>query len=198
MRIEEHLAKLYVEEKSDELVSIITKAFIDGYKRGLKNAHDVYIDGVRYYDLGLPSGTLWSFPITVKHQFSYTTYERLTYTDACDLEFPTIQDFEELKNHCIVLTDTCQEHNVVIKGPSGENILIGTKNYKNNPSNPNSVTCYRQGEGVQELTNMFWLKSDAIDNQALVGYVEYEGKSISLSTCFTGYKLPCILVKKLK
>ena len=44
----------------------------------------------------------------------------------------------------------------------------------NNPSNLNSVTCYRQGEGVQELTNMFWLKSDVIDNQAMVGYVEYE------------------------
>ena len=198
MRIEEHLAKLYVEEKSDELVSIITQAFIDGYKRGLKQAHDVYIDGVRYYDLGLPSGTLWSLPITVKHQYSYVTYDRVSYSDACDFELPSIQDFEELKNHCIVLTDNNVAQNVIIKGPSGENIQIGTKNYKNNPSNPNSITCYRQGEGVQELTNMFWLKSDVIDNQAVVGYVEYEKKSISLSTCFTGYKLPYILVKKLK
>lgn len=199
MKIEEQLAQLYVDRNNDALTSIITKAYIEGYKHGLKEAREINIDDVRYYDLGLPSGTLWSQPIYVKHQYSYVTYNLISYYDACDLELPSPQDFEELKQYCMVTTDARNiAQDVVITGPSGQAIDIGTKDYRNNPSNPNSVLCHRQGQEVVELTNKFWLKSDVHDNHAVVALVDYKDKSISLSTHFIGYKLPYLLVKKPK
>jgi hypothetical protein len=115
------------------------------------------------------------------------------------LQLPSVNDIDELIQNCMVTTDPLNIANdVVITGPNGVAIRIGTKDYRNNSSNPNSILCRRQGEEVTELTNMFWLKSDPIDNQALVGLVDYKNKSLSISTHFTGYKLPYLLVKKPK
>lgn len=199
MKIEEQLAQLYLEENSDEFTALIAKAYIDGYKHGLKKAREIYIDGIRYYDLGLPSGTLWSNPVCVKHQYSYVTYDLISYLDACDLQLPSVKDIDELIQNSMVTTNPrCVAQDVVITGPNGVAITIGTKDYRNNPSNPNSILCHRQGQEVAEFTNMFWLKSDPIDNQTIVGIVDYENKSLSMSTHFTGHKLPYLLVKKPK
>jgi hypothetical protein len=199
MKIEEQLAKLYLEENKDEFTSLITKAYIDGYNHGLKKAREIDIDGLKYYDLGLPSGTLWSNPICVKHQYTYVTYDRVSYLDVSDLQLPSVKDVDELIQNCMVTMDSLNIANdVVITGPNGVAISIGTKDYRNNPSNPNSILCRRQGQEVPEFTNMFWMKSDPIDNQTLVGLVDYNNKSLSMSTHFTGYKLPYLLVKKPK
>ncbi len=197
MKIEEQLAKIYLEENSDEFTALITKAYIDGYKHGLKKAREVYIDGITYYDLGLPSGTLWSNPVRVKHQYTYVTYDLISYYDASDLQLPSVKDVDELIQNCMVTTNPGNvAKDVVITGPNGVTISIGTQDYKNNPSNPNSILCRRQGEEVAELTNMFWLKSDPKEHQTIVGLVDYKNKSLSMSTHFTGYKLPYLLVKK--
>lgn len=199
MNIEEQLAKIYLEENSDEFALLITKAYVDGYKQGLKKAREIYIDGIRYYDLGLPSGTLWSNPVCVKHQYTYLTYDLINYIDASDLQLPSIKDIDELMQNCMVTTNPgVVSQDVVITGPNGVAISIGTKDYRNNSSNPNSILCHRQGEEVAEFTNMFWLKSDPIDNQTIVGVVDYNNKSLSMSTHFTGHKLPYLLVKKPK
>lgn len=52
---------------------------------------------------------------------------------------------------------------VVITGQNGISIGIRTKDYRNNPSNPASILCHRQGQEVPEFTNMFCLKSNPID-----------------------------------
>lgn len=199
MNIEEQLAKIYLEENSNEFESLITKAYVEGYKQGLKKAREVYIDGIRYYDLGLPSGTLWSEPIHVKHQYSYVTYDLISYFDASDLQLPSIQDVDELIQNCMLVTrPNVVSQDVVITGQNGVTIGIGTKDYRNNPSNPNSILCRRQGQEVAEYTNMFWLKSNPRDKQAMVALVDFKNKSLSISTHFTGYKLPYLLVKKPK
>ena len=199
MKIEELLAKQYLETHTDEITSIITKAFLEGYKHGLKKSREIYIDGITYYDLGLPSGTLWSRPICVDHPYSYVTYDWTNYLNASTLELPTIEDLEELKKYCMIINDPRNvAQNVVIVGPSGERLEIGTKNYLNNSSNPNSMLCRRQGENMAEFTNMFWLKSSPQDNHAAVGVVNFKEKTLTSSTYFTGFKLPYILVKKTK
>lgn len=42
MKIEEQLAKIYLEENSNEFELLITKAYVEGYKQGLKKAREVY------------------------------------------------------------------------------------------------------------------------------------------------------------
>lgn len=85
---------------------------------------------------------------------------------------------------------------VVITGQNG--VTIGTKDYRNNSSNPNSILCRRQGQEIAEYTNVFWLKSNPRDKQAMVALVDFKNKSLSISTHFTGYKLSYLLVKKPK
>lgn len=198
MRMEEQLVKRYLEEHYGEITSIVSKAYIEGYNQGLKKAREINIDGIRYYDLGLPSGTLWSAPIRVKHPNNYA-YDRDNYCNVSNLELPTVEDFDELRKYCMVSINPANvEQSVVITGPSGERIEIGTKDYLNDNSNPNSMLCRRLGEGVAKYTNMFWLKSDIDNNHAAVCMVNYIDKTLTLSSYFTGYKLPYILIKRMK
>ena len=60
MKQEEQLAKLYCETHADEIMSLISKAYAEGYRNGRRKSHDIAIDSVKFLDLGLPSGTLWA------------------------------------------------------------------------------------------------------------------------------------------
>ena len=196
MKIEEQLALNYYESLSTDVKSIIINAFTEGYSQGLTKRRELIIDRTWFYDLGLQSGTLWSEPIRQEHPWSYVTYELASYYDVCDLPLPTLEDVQELISNCRISNDSANvAKNVVIIGPSGERIGVGTQDYRHN-DNPNSVMCIRKGKGVNEHENMFWIKSDIVDNCATVATVNFIDKTISLSKYFTGYKLPYILVKK--
>lgn len=197
-KIEDQMALDYYERHIPAIKTIILEAFIEGYFQGLKKTQEVLINSVRFYDLGLPSGTLWSSPICENHTFTYVTYELASFNDVCNLPIPTLEDLQELINNCVVSSlSNVVSKDVIVIGPNGKNIHIGTKNYLNRPDNPNSVMCLRKGEGVNEYENMFWIKSDVVDNYAVVAVVNFNEKTISLSRHFTGYKLPYVLVKRL-
>lgn len=69
MTIEEK-AREYALDALKEELGKVEKAYIDGYNAGQSEANkfEVEIDGIKYYDFGLPSGTLWSEPLTVDGQ----------------------------------------------------------------------------------------------------------------------------------
>lgn len=57
----EELAEKFAEQKAEELSSILKDAYLKGHEQGcLDSNKTLNIDGVKYVNLGLPSGTLWS------------------------------------------------------------------------------------------------------------------------------------------
>lgn len=198
MSSEEILAKVYCDNYWDELNSILSNVYIEGYRNGMMKSHEISLDGVRYIDLGLPSGTLWSLPICAKHQYTYVTYQLASYLDVSELELPTLEDVMELQKYCRVITDGANvSKDVVIVGPNGARITIGSQDYRNN-GNPNGVLCRRQGEGVNLHESKFWIKSEIKENEVTVGIVSFKEATLASSSHFTGYKLPYLLVKKIK
>ena len=198
MSSEEILAKIYCDNHMDEMNSILSKAYIEGYLDGLKKSHEVCLDGIRYIDLGLPSGNLWSLPICVKHQYTYVTYQLSSYLEVSELDLPTLEDVLELQKYCKVITNAANvAKDVVIVGPNGERISIGTQDYRNN-GNPNGMLCRRQGEEVNLYESKFWIKSEVKENEAVVGVVNFKEATLTSSSHFTGYKLPYLLVKRTK
>lgn len=201
MKIEEQFAKLYCETNADEILSLISQAYIEGYRSGFKKSHDIIIEHVRFLDLGLPSGTLWASTPIHEYPFccNYYNYVRESYNDVSELNIPTLADFQELVQFCrYTFNEKSLSKEVSIIGPSGERIQIDINNHLNRPENLNSHVRIRQGENVPKGTNMFWLKSDIKDNEAGVGVVDTDNKGLYSSTHFIGYKLPFLLVKKIK
>lgn len=197
MRIEDLKALNYYESLETDIKTIVLNAFTEGYSQGLRKSQELTINRVQYFDLGLPSGILWSEPIKSEHPWTYITYELSSYNDVCNLSIPTLDDLQELIHNCRIDSNTSLvSKDVEIIGPSGKRIGVGTQDYLNRSDNPNSVLCHRKGESVNEHENMFWIKSDVIDNYATVAVVNIKEKTISLSKHFTGYKLPYILVRK--
>lgn len=197
MKIEEQMALSYYESHAMEIKKIILNSFTEGYSQGLKRMQEVTLDRVRFHDLGLSSGTLWSSPVCENHPDTYVTYKLASYNDVCNLPLPTLEDYQELIHNCRIDHNTSLvSKDIEIIGPNGKRIGIGTQDYRNRPDNPNSMMCIRKGESVNEYENIFWLKSDVIDNYATVAVLNFNKKTILLSKHFTGDKLPYILVKK--
>lgn len=197
MNIDEFKVEQICESYKDEIMALVRRAYMEGYDNGVNHSREIVVGGTRFYDLGLPSGTLWSAPVTVQHPYTYVKYDLKSYDSASDLGLPTLEDFHELMENCsVVIAKKTVSEDVVIIGPSGARLSIGTKDYLNNGGNPYSHVCNRQGEQVEPMTNQFWLKSDCVDNEAKTGLVDFCNESISLSSHFTGYKLPYLLVKK--
>lgn len=168
----EELAQQYAEEKAAEMAELLKAAYLKGYEQGeLKVACSISIEGVEYYDLGLPSGTLWSAPL--HYTWSYE-YQKFSQNDASRFDgLPTEAQWEELN-------EICRIHSCNIIGRSGERI--------------NTFTCYR-GEDVPEGYNYFWLKSEMDEKGvAKAGRINADGLSIVFH--FAGYKLPIMLTKK--
>ena len=190
-------ADAFWNDQQDNIKSLVTTAYLDGYQKGLSRSKELTVKGVTFYDLGLPSGTLWSQPAEVHHNFSYETYELKSYSDVVDCGLPTIDDLHELiANSAILLDYSIVSRDVIIVGPNGERLRIGTEDYLNRPDNPNSVKCVRRGEKVASGSNKFWLLSDVENNIAKVGMVDFNKCTISESTHFTGFRLPYVLVCK--
>ena len=170
----EELAQQYAEEKAAEMAELLKAAYLKGYEQGeLKVACSISIEGVEYYDLGLPSGTLWSKPLG-----SYG-YKLFSYNDASRFDgLPTEAQWEELKK--------CRIYDDYIIGCSGMRIYIDTSR--------SNYTDYR-GENVPEGYNYFWLKSE-MDEKGVAKAGSFNANGLSIVSHFAGYKLPIMLTKK--
>ena len=125
-------AKNYAADKALEaLTKVIEQAYIDGYQDGYDDGNreaPVVNDDCEYVDLGLPSGTRWA------SDFMKESYRvlYLPYGEACKLNIPTKEQFEELLSQCKIEGEMIESSfkltlYTYIVGPNGERIkLVGT------------------------------------------------------------------------
>lgn len=188
----EKFAQNYANEKLVDLTSAIMEAYLEGYKQGeLKAASTIDIDGVTYYDLGLPSGTLWSEPI---HSHLFTRgwpYTLLPYSEANKLNIPTEDQLKELIEYCKFnrTPSNFYPKSIDAIGASGQRITISYEDY-----NSNGSIRKRVGEQVHEGYNYFWLKDSLNGTYAIAGAIN-SNEWAGTKDHFAGYKLPVILVK---
>lgn len=93
----EEKAKAYAQEALKDELSKVEQAYIDGYKAGLSENKSlpINIDGVEYYDFGLPSGNLWSKPLLDDEDIILNK----PYCEVEHLSLPTQSDILELSHH---------------------------------------------------------------------------------------------------
>ncbi len=168
----EELAQQYAEEKAAEMAELLKAAYLKGYEQGeLKVACSISIEGVEYYDLGLPSGTLWSKPLE-----GFRSYRQFSHLQAMKYDgLPTEAQWEELNEICRINLGK-------LIGRTGERIFIYFwKDYL--------------GEQVPEGEHRFWLKSEMDEKgEAKAGRICKD--NLSVVNHFAGYRLPIMLTKK--
>jgi len=180
------------------LKEAFAKVYADGYRDGYKDCQDnvsvnLPISNTEYVDLGLPSGTLWS-----------TDYERdeneillLPHTKASNLEIPSVEQWEELRNTCQWEFDIDRSYDLCkaqCVGPNG-NILRFDRTGKKNI------------DTLSEIWEIFfWVKDEKEGNNRNAVHMYNGGKKgpgafyksaqTVIEDFFSGYKLPIRLVKK--
>lgn len=180
----EEMAQHFAEQKAEELKEMLKDAFLKGYEQGaLQTACSISIEGVKYYDLGLPSGTLWSEPLTDDKGKNYYIFSR---GDALKYEgLATLEQWDEMESICKSLK---KFDNI---GPTGESIWLG------------------RGIGDKIAWNEcgFWVRTTKKDEEKSdtergffpIAYAKYNIELGHLSmdkSYFAGYKLPIMLTKR--
>lgn len=183
----EELAEQFAEQKAEELSSILKDAYLKGYDQGRMDFNrTLKIDGVKYIDLGLPSGTLWSrTPLQYEHYGYHLSL--FSYNEASNMQIPTLEQWDEVYKYC-------RFEGRLIIGPSGGRIGYGMA--------PAGYVINSLGEGCEKEMNKLWLKGDVdAENNAPVMVFDLAGKApnyeniIGKDVHFIGYKLPVFLVK---
>lgn len=176
----EELAQQYAEEKAAEMAELLKAAYLKGYEQGeLKVACSISIEGIKYYDLGLPSGTLWSKPLP--YASNNSEYKKFSHNDASRFDgLPTEAQWEELMK--------CRIYDDYIIGYSGMRIPIST-------IREGGFGIDDRGENVPKGNNLFWLKSE-MDEKGEAKAGRFNADGLSIVSHFAGYKLPIMLTKK--
>lgn len=176
----EELAQQYAEEKAAEMAEVLKAAYLKGYEQGeLKVACSISIEGIKYYDLGLPSGTLWSKPLP--YASNNSEYKKFSHNDASRFDgLPTEAQWEELMK--------CRIYDDYIIGYSGMRIPIST-------IREGGFGIDDRGENVPKGNNLFWLKSE-MDEKGEAKAGRFNADGLSIVSHFAGYKLPIMLTKK--
>lgn len=103
-----------------------------------------------------------------------------TYEEAMQLEIPTVEQFQELLEHCRVDDLRIFGYNCVKIGyefaPTRDPYLI-----------------YNKGEGIGECPNMFWLKSEP-DSKHEAQTIVFDRNILHIGKHFIGFKLPVFFV----
>ena len=178
----EELAQQYAEEKAAEMAELLKAAYLKGYEQGeLKVACSISIEGIKYYDLGLPSGTLWSKPLP--YASNNSEYKKFSHNDASRFDgLPTEAQWEELMK--------CRIYDDYIIGYSGMRIPIST-------IREGGFGIDDRGENVPKGNNLFWLKSE-MDEKGEAKAGRFNADGLSIVSHFAGYKLPIMLTKKIE
>ncbi len=182
-------ARKFAEGKAMSILDqAIEEAYEEGYRDGYKDREaelpvEFQENNIEYVDLGLPSGTKWSSDY--EHTDSDLMY--LPYSEASDLNIPTIEQFEELVNNCkwFRMADSNNSFTgFTVVGINGKNIFLGCTGY------------IQVEEAISENKSLFWLKEkeETDDPQKPHAYL-YDSSGHLTSTEFCGYKLAIRLVK---
>lgn len=159
---------------------LLKAAYLKGYEQGeLKVACSISTEGIKYYDLGLPSGTLWSKPLP--YASNNSEYKKFSHNDASRFDgLPTEAQWEELMK--------CRIYDDYIIGYSGMRIPIST-------IREGGFGIDDRGENVPKGNNLFWLKSE-MDEKGEAKAGRFNADGLSVVSHFAGYKLPVMLTKK--
>ncbi len=162
----------------------IAQAYADGYRDGYKDREeeipvDLSNGKTVFIDLGLPSGTLWSYDFEKKNnELIYTPYK-----GAVNLEIPTLEQCEELYVNCKFIY---KNGLVYCLGPNGKYIIFAFTGYKEIGNEAATYTtaslywindCNENSDNIARILNMGGLKKDVYKD-------------------FSGNKLPIRLVRK--
>ncbi len=179
-------AKEYAKGKALEAItSAIEQAYVDGYNDGmqfldisLKEDIETSETDVVYVDLGLPSGTRWSSDYLMDN----SDYNMLTYVEASRKNIPTVEQYEELCNECLV---TSNDDGIEFRGINGNSIIIRYITIE-------MTTCYQKTFG-------FWLKDDGEGNYKYCAcniYNSFNPSDANKENMFMGLRIPVMLVCK--
>lgn len=177
---------------ADKALEAITKAIEQAYKDGYQDGYDdgnreapVVNDDCEYVDLGLPSGTRWARGFMKEDNKELY----LPYGEACNLNIPTKEQFEELQSQCKIevrmpVVSGGPKLFADIIGPNGKRIALTGKGMKKS---------YFVEHEREEI--MFWIKSAEIfeGNERPRFFVSKD--TTVLDTTFSGYMLPILLVR---
>jgi len=187
-------AKIYAEGKAlNAITSAIEDAYAAGYKDGYNdgiNKVDVeplyeIVDGVRYIDLGLPSGKKWSFECLIDKSSRYREYKKYTYVEASKLNIPTKEDYLELINFCKLIPQKNRDNEVdkwdFLDKVNGKYLHV-LKSYAVTASSSKEYKSF-----------VFWLRDDNPEGDKRLCA---DGSSRDLlGKEYMSYKLPIMLVK---
>lgn len=162
----EDLAKNYIRTKSSAFENVIEEAFLAGFEAGVKSSQEqIMIDGVKYIDLNLPSGTKWS-ECTVNLNFS----------EAIIHNIPTEEQWNELVRYC-KFEKASRYAQCSITSPNGRVI----KYYLNSNS---PLTWILQNSKMEKEKKAINIES-LFNNYSFLQSEEYE---------FSGFRLPMFFV----
>ena len=185
MRELKELSANYAKEKTDEMISqIVAQAFADGYHMGYKDREeeipvDLRDGKTEFVDLGLPSGTLWSFDFEKNNkELIYAPYESATI-----LEIPTLEQCAELFSSCKFSN---KDGLIYCIGPNGKYVIFAFAGYKEIINEP----------ATYKVASVFWIKdcNEKSDNTARI--LSMRGLEKDTYKEFSGNKLPIRLVRK--
>lgn len=178
----EEFAKVFVNSKINDISALLEEAYLEGYKKGEENnINKINIDGIEFFDPGVPSGTLWS---CAPQYFNYGWHlERKTFYEVEKLSLPTKEQWEELLEYCQV-----DELHIITR--YGDK--LGYPIADNSPSN--RYTTYTLGEKCEKNLNKFWMAGSP-DDKGMIEVILFDRDVIGYDTHFSGYKLPFFMVK---
>lgn len=187
-------AKMYAEGKAfDAISSAIENAYAEGYKDGYKDGiakADIeppveIVDGIRYIDLGLPSGKKWSFECLINKSSRFREYSKFTYEEASKYNLPTKEDYIELINHCELIPKKNPDKNVYqwdfLDKRNGNYIQV-SKTYAVTASSTKEYKSF-----------VFWLRDNDLEGDERL-CADGSSQDLLGKVCM-GYKLPIMLVK---
>ena len=191
-------SEIYASEKMNELMAkAIAQAYVDGYCNGYQdrdneNKESNFVDDeIDVYDLGLPSGTLWS-PNYLKDE---DTINYLPYVEAVKLGLPSKEQVDELVENCRWLGSFSSSgltlYKTVCIGASGERISLTTAGYEMGDKWVDA--------SYGNASAYFWIQDDDEGDEKYAVKISNvrDGKPcMEIVKIFSGYKLPVLIVRK--
>ena len=169
-------AKAYVASQSEAFANAIEKAYMQGYNDAVEENSKEHIkiveDGVEYFDLGLPSGTLWALKKP----------KLVSYHESQKLNIPTIEQIRELIKYIRWEIRHCDWRFTIRDAYARE--------YTHSP-----YSKYTEGSGMNDGEMYMWCRLELDDNGNAQVFHLYDTHSYGTINCFPGYKAYAFFVK---
>ena len=167
----EEKAKEYALKALESEIEKVQKAYIDGYNAAkAEYNHEPIIDenGIKWYDMDLPSGNLWSEPLKDEEE----NWLELTFNEAAKYDLPTEEDRTEF--YKMTKSTNCN----------------GGYQYKS----INAKTYQLPNDGNKH--RYFWLKSDPSYNE--IKALAFSSDMTTVMKLFKGDRHCVVLIKRKK